>query len=54
MFTSVTVKVNSNTFPNTLILFQGNVFHQENVELYKKVDLMRKENLELQKKVLSI
>lgn len=48
MFTSV------HTFANALTLFQGNVIHQENGELYKKVDLMRKENLELQKKVLSI
>lgn len=30
---------------------QGNIIHQENVELYKKVNLMRKENMELYKKV---
>lgn len=31
---------------------QGNLIHQENVELYKKVNLTRQENMELYKKVL--
>lgn len=30
---------------------QGNLIHQENVELYKKVNLIRQENMELYKKV---
>lgn len=34
-------------------LFQGNLIHQENMELYKKLDLIGKENAELQQKVLS-
>lgn len=31
---------------------QGNLIHQENLELYKKVNLINEENKELQKKVL--
>lgn len=31
---------------------QGNLIHQENIELYKKVNLIRQENVELKKKVL--
>ena len=31
---------------------QGNLIHQENMELYKKVNLIRQENNELKKKVL--
>lgn len=34
------------------VCVQGNLIHQENVELYKKVNLTRQENMELYKKVL--
>ena len=34
-----------------LYVLQGNLIHQENVELYKKVNLIRQENTELKKKV---
>lgn len=34
-----------------LFLLQGNLIHQENIELYKKVNLIRQENMELYKKV---
>lgn len=30
---------------------QGHLIHQENLELYKKMNLFREENTELQKKV---
>lgn len=30
---------------------QGNIVHEENIELYKKVNLLRQENVELYKKV---
>lgn len=30
---------------------QGSIIHQENMELYKKVNLIRQENAELYKKV---
>lgn len=32
-------------------MLQGNLLHNENVELYKKVNLIRQENMELYKKV---
>lgn len=32
-------------------MLQGNHMHQENLELYKKLDMIRKENAELQMKV---
>lgn len=32
-------------------MLQGNHMHHENVELYKKLDMIRKENAELQMKV---
>lgn len=35
----------------SLTLLQGNHFHQENMELYKKINLLVQENAELQKKV---
>lgn len=34
-------------------MLQGTIIHQENVELYKKVNLVRQENVELHKKVLN-
>lgn len=33
------------------ILLQGNLLHQENIELYKKVNLIHQENMEMNKKV---
>ena len=36
---------------NLDVLVQGNLIHQENVELYKKVNLIRQENMDLYKKV---
>lgn len=36
-----------------LILFQGNLIHQENIELQKKANLVNQENAKLQKKVLA-
>jgi hypothetical protein len=35
-----------------VVLLQGNLVHQENIELYKKVDLFGKENAEVKNKVL--
>ncbi|KAK6241263.1 hypothetical protein SCA6_006652 [Theobroma cacao] len=35
----------------SFVELQGHLIHQENLELYKKVDLIRQENTELQKKV---
>lgn len=32
-----------------ILLLQGNLIHQENIELYKKVNLIRQEYTELQK-----
>lgn len=32
---------------------QGNLIHQENLELHKKVNLIRQENTELQTKVIN-
>lgn len=39
---------------NIGVLVQGNLIHQENVELYKKVNLIRQENMDLYKKVLTL
>lgn len=36
-----------------LLYFQETFIHQENIELYKKLNLISNENEELQKKVLS-
>ncbi|CAI0548418.1 unnamed protein product [Linum tenue] len=44
-------KVRCLSTDHTQVLLQGNLIHQENVELYKKVTLLRKENVELHKKV---
>lgn len=30
---------------------QGNLIHQENIELHKKINIIRQENIELYKKV---
>jgi len=35
----------------SLTPLQGNLIHQDNVELYQKMDQIQKENAELQKKV---
>lgn len=39
-----------------LILFspQGRLIHQENLELYKKINMIRQENMELYKEVPDI
>lgn len=34
-----------------LNILQGNLLHQENIELYKKVNLICQENMEMNKKV---
>jgi len=33
-------------------MLQKEFFHQENIELSKKIDLIHQENMELQKKVI--
>lgn len=34
-----------------ILFFQGNLIHEENMDLYKKVNFLRQENTELHKKV---
>ncbi|MBA0747291.1 hypothetical protein Gogos_004215, partial [Gossypium gossypioides] len=45
------VRMKKHKWLNCSVSLQGNIIHQENVELYKKVNLIRQENNELYKKV---